>query len=64
VWVWYWPVLGGYPVWRVKINGSGSGSCNLDSSWRQLVGTRTRSEPWKKCFCYICNQNRNHEIFF
>jgi hypothetical protein len=43
-------VLGGYPVWRVITGGSGSGSCNLDSSWHQLVGTSTNIGPCKKCF--------------
>jgi hypothetical protein len=31
------PVLGGYPARRVITGGSGSGSCNPDPSWRQLV---------------------------
>ncbi len=44
------PVLWGYPVWRVKTDSSGSGCCNPDLCWHQLVGTDTRTGPWKKCF--------------
>jgi hypothetical protein len=40
-------VLGGYPVWRVKTGSSGSGSCNMDASWHQLVGTGTRMDHGK-----------------
>ncbi len=43
-------VLLGYLVWKVKTNGLRLGSCNLNSSWHQLVGISTWIKPWKIYF--------------
>ncbi len=63
VWVWYWPVLGGYPDWRVKIHGSGQGEVLV--TWTRvhinllepgqdqnhgknvLLDLEPESKPWK-----------------